>query len=133
MCKLLVVDDEEMIRVCLGAILEATGHEVVLANDGREAIEKYVKNRDKIELVVMDITMPRMDGVVAARMLKEIDPSLKIVLMSGHTERELNDTDADAFIAKPFRAYDICEIVHQTLGESPALQWEDPVAIRATG
>jgi len=133
MGKLLVVDDEEMIRVCVAAILEATGHEVVVARDGLEALELYDKGRGEIALVVMDITMPNLDGIDTARMLKEIDPSVKVILMSGHTEREMKQVCADAFISKPFRAKDLCGVVQRFLERDVALLGEGAVAMKATG
>ena len=132
MCKLLLVDDEEMIRVCVGAILEMTGHEVIFARDGQEAIDIYEKNRDQINLVVMDITMPKMDGVDAAKVMKKIDPSVKVVLMSGQTERDFNEATADAFIPKPFSARDICGVVQRILGRD-LIPSVDLAAMGATG
>ena len=69
---ILVVDDEEMVRNTLKRILEKFGYKVILAVDGVDAIEKFKENSNTISLVIMDLTMPRMDGSSAFSELKKI-------------------------------------------------------------
>jgi CheY-like chemotaxis protein len=124
MAKLLVADDEELLRVCVTAILSAAGHEVVEAKDGLEAFEKYQKMRDEIALILMDIQMPRLNGIDATRMIKAVNPNAKVILMSGYADPIPDDIKHDGFIGKPFRASDLHSLVSKFLGgESPA-PWE---------
>lgn len=115
MGTLLVVDDDEMMRECLTAILAASGHEIVSARDGVEALLIYKERRDEISLIIMDVMMPRMDGLAATKVIKAADPSAKVILMSGHSEQDPGEVQADAFIPKPFMGKDLLELVQKVL------------------
>jgi len=115
--KLLVVDDDEMVRTCVSACLEAVGYEVVQAEDGLEAIEKYTSMGCEISLVIMDVTMPKMDGVDATKKIKEINPSSKVILMSGSSERSFSGIIPDAFLSKPFGGKELYLAVRNILFE----------------
>jgi len=123
MGKLLVVDDEEMLRVCVTAILAASGHSVIEAKDGLEAYEIFQKWRGDISLIIMDIAMPRLSGIEATVMIKTLDPSVKIVLMSGYLPGIPKEAQADAFIPKPFRARELHEVVKKVLGDGRPVPW----------
>jgi two-component system cell cycle sensor histidine kinase/response regulator CckA len=105
--KILVVDDEPILRDTIQDQLEAMGYEVSTAVDGLDAVEHFRKNRDEIALVLMDLTMPRMDGHEAFRRIREIDPGARVILSSGFSEQEavyrFQDEDISAFLAKPYR------------------------------
>jgi len=124
--KLLVVDDDEMMRVCVTAILTALGYEVVEAEDGLEALRVYQARRSEISLIIMDIMMPRMDGIAAAKLIKAADPSAKVILMSGHSESDAAEAQADAFVPKPFRVKDLLEAVQKVLQDDRPLPWVTP-------
>jgi len=120
MAKVLVVDDEEMLRLCVREILNAKGHQVIEAKDGLEAFEIYQKMRIEISLVLMDVRMPRLDGFDATIKIKGIDPDAKVVLMSGHTNPIPEDVNHVDFIVKPFRARELLSVIQKVLGdESP--------------
>lgn len=106
--KVLLVDDAAFVRMSLKKILDdmALGFEYIEAGDGEDAIEKY-----KIyspDLVIMDITMPKMDGITAVGRIKEIDDNAKIIMCSsmGYQEKVLDAITAGAkdFIIKPYEA-----------------------------
>ncbi len=115
MRKILVVDDDDLVRLSVTAILAATGYEVVEAKDGLEALQLHKKLGSKIVLVIMDILMPRLDGISAAQMIKEIDPSAKVILMSGYSEQLPSDAKVDAFLPKPFRSKELLRTIQQVL------------------
>jgi len=113
LCLLLVVDDDEILRESVAAILSTLGHEIIHARDGLEALLIYKARHDKIHLVLMDIVMPKMDGITAAKAIKDAHPFAKIILMSGNPDK--TSAQADAFLSKPFRSKDLFAIVQQTL------------------
>jgi CheY-like chemotaxis protein len=79
--RILVVDDDETDRLGLAAVLRADGHEVVLARDGNEALDLYLQTH--VHVVVTDIVMPGRDGLSLISVLKELDPRVSVVAVSG--------------------------------------------------
>jgi two-component system cell cycle sensor histidine kinase/response regulator CckA len=102
----LLVDDEEAIRQVGQELLEAMGYRVLLAKDGREAVELYAKNRDDIDLVLLDIVMPHMGGADAYERMKQMNPDVKVLLLSGYSidgeAAEILKRGCNGFIQKPF-------------------------------
>jgi len=70
--------------------------------------------------------MPRMDGIAAAKLIKAADPSAKVILMSGHSESDAAEAQADAFVPKPFRVKDLLEAVQKVLQDDRPLPWVTP-------
>ncbi len=81
----LLVDDEDMLVDVGRQILEAMGYHVLVAGEGSQAVEVYQKNKDQIDLVIMDVVMPGMGGGEALGKMKEIDPQVKVLLATGYT------------------------------------------------
>jgi CheY-like chemotaxis protein len=104
--KVLLVDDEPDIRQVGKELLEAMGYEVMLAKDGEEAIEVYKKNRNEIDVVLLDMVMPNIGGGEAYDRMKEINPDIKVLLSSGYSidgeATEILERGCDGFIQKPF-------------------------------
>ncbi len=115
---ILIVDDEESIRTSLGGILEDEGYRTLFAMDGVEALETAI--REAPDLVLLDIWMPRMDGLETLRKLKELDPRLTVIMMSGHgtIETAVRSTKLGAydFIEKPLSLEKVIITVHNALG-----------------
>ncbi len=102
----LVVDDEKsVLRVC-ATMVKLCGFMALTASDGAEAVSTFMKRSDEIDLVLMDLTMPNMDGVAAMHELRRIKPDVKIILSSGFNEQELderiNGQNPSGFIRKPY-------------------------------
>jgi CheY-like chemotaxis protein len=129
MVKLLVVDDDSMLRECIVQILSSKGYLVVEAKDGVEALMEIRQSRDEISLVLMDVMMPRMDGIAATALIKLADPSMKVILMSGKMPEALEAGKADAFLCKPFQSKDLIEVVQRNL--KTHLLPDDPKAAKA--
>lgn len=114
----LVADDEPMVREFAVAALEAVGFQVVEARDGLEAVAK-VHQHPGIRLVLLDIAMPRMDGLEAFGLLREQDPDLPIVLTSGYdqdaTALSLMEQGLVQFLPKPYQMKDLHRTVAQAL------------------
>lgn len=105
---ILVVDDEEIIRGIICRTLINEGYHVIEASNGNEIVDKLKEN--KISMVISDIKMPKMDGFELLAYVKELDPDMPVLLMSGHNEFSQDDVvsaGANGFIQKPFRNTDI--------------------------
>ncbi len=104
--KILVCDDEETVRLIAKQMLESHEFSVLLASDGREAVELYQKNFQQIELVILDMTMPHMNGEDAFREMRRINKNVKVILSSGYNEQEATNRFVGkglaGFIQKPY-------------------------------
>ena len=102
----LLVDDEDIILEVSCELLETIGYRVLTAGCGKESIEIYKNNRDKIDIVVLDMVMPDINGAVVYKRLKEINPDVKVLLSSGYSidghATEILNQGCDGFIQKPF-------------------------------
>ncbi len=107
----LVVDDEEVVREVTREMLEGSGLDVLTAADGVEALEVFGEHRERIALVVLDMTMPRMDGEEAFRELRRLDPRVRVILTSGYDEQETTNRFVGerlaGFLQKPFTLQDL--------------------------
>jgi PAS domain S-box-containing protein len=116
---ILLVDDEEMIRNLGSQILKAQGYTVIVAEDGRVAIDIFLARQKEIDLVLLDLTMPNMSGLEVLERIRAIDPLVKVVLSSGYRAGEEDDSDrfseASAFLSKPYRAASLVRIVRDVL------------------
>ncbi|MBW1677148.1 MAG: response regulator [Deltaproteobacteria bacterium] len=103
----LLVDDEEVILEVGRELLEAMGYRVLLARDGKEAIEVYEKNQDDIDIVLLDMVMPNIGGGETYDRMKEINPNIKVLLSSGYSihgeASEILERGCNGFIQKPFK------------------------------
>ncbi|MBI3130979.1 MAG: PAS domain S-box protein [Acidobacteria bacterium] len=109
--RVLVVDDEEIVRELACLALEPLGLEVLLAQDGLEAVATVELHGHHLDLLLMDLTMPRMDGAEAFRIIRALHPRLPVILTSGYTEAEslrgMEGLQPEAFLQKPFRVPDL--------------------------
>ena len=117
---ILLVDDEEVIRDSVSALLEASSLQVLLACDGQEAVDIYRERGEEIDLVILDLVMPRMDGPQTVAALKRQDPGVRVLLSSGYSESGvaaelLADPCVRGFIHKPFRLRELNQAVRQAL------------------
>lgn len=106
MASVLIVDDTLFMRASIKQMLEANGHSVAgEASNGVEAIERFAAV--KPDVILMDITMPDMDGLEALRRIKEIDPSAKVVMCTAMGQQAMVakavELGAQQFIVKPFQ------------------------------
>ena len=106
MARILVVDDAEFLRVRITKMLVGNGHEVIEAENGARAVSTYQTNRP--DAVLMDITMPEMDGLAALKAIRAGDPTARVVMLTalGQESVVLEAIKAGArdFIVKPFDA-----------------------------
>ena len=109
----LVADDEAAVRLVASRLLEIFGYSVVLAKDGREALELFTKSPDDFTVILMDLTMPRMDGLEAFAEMRRVRGDIPVVLMSGYNEQDaisrFAGQELTAFVQKPFSPAELRE------------------------
>jgi signal transduction histidine kinase/FixJ family two-component response regulator len=105
MSKILIIDDEESIRVLLKLSLTSKGYDVITAEDGEKGVEVF--ERESPPLVLTDIKMPGMDGIAVLRRIKEISPETEVIVITAHGDMESAiqalQLDASDFIVKPLK------------------------------
>jgi DNA-binding NtrC family response regulator len=118
--RILVVDDEEALRMVLSSELEGEGYKVKSAADGREAISILTSN--EFDLVLLDIKMPNVDGFEVLKFSKERWPNTKIVMLTGFADLknaiESKKLGAEDFISKPYDLVDLLTTVERVLTNS---------------
>jgi CheY-like chemotaxis protein len=120
MATILVIDDDESVRRLILRILKSTGHIVLEAQDGNEAIAMLKKH--DADLIITDLVMPKKEGIATMREVHERSPGTKVIAISGGgTSRNMTFLDvaramgADAALAKPFTSRDLLEVVERLL------------------
>jgi CheY-like chemotaxis protein len=114
---ILVAEDSAATRRFVTGLLEDAGYTVLTAGDGAEALSLVRRHASAIHLVLTDIEMPRMGGLELAAAVRELFPSIGIVLMSGTHDREsLSGPGAVSFLDKPFAAGTLLEKIRTALG-----------------
>ncbi|MDZ8052225.1 MAG: response regulator [Aulosira sp. ZfuVER01] len=115
----LVVDDETSIQDVTKTLLGDYNYKAIAASNGVEAISLYTKYKDDISVVLMDIQMPSIDGLMATRVIQQINPSVKIIAISGFTSNckllEVNSIGVQAFLMKPYTLNKLLETIQSVL------------------
>jgi two-component system nitrogen regulation response regulator NtrX len=118
--KILIVDDEEPLRAVLGAELESEGYLVETAADGDEAIE-LVQSKP-VDLVLLDIKMPRVDGFEVLRFIKQRYPRIKVIMLTGYADLssaiDSKRWGAEDFISKPYDLFDLLTTIERVLSSA---------------
>jgi len=117
MAKIMIVDDEKLVRWSISSGLERDNHEVFCARSGEEAMEKA--REENFDLVITDFKMPGMNGAELLEQLKELSPDIKVVVLTAYSA-ELSmqravKLGASEYIEKPFLVDDIRELVQTVL------------------
>ena len=116
----LIVDDEDIARDTISSMFKNLGYKVYLASNGMEAIKLYQRQSDEIDLIILDIIMPQMDGQQTYMQLKQINPDLKVVICSGYSKHDiieemLSDEGVLGLIKKPPEMEQLSRIVREAL------------------
>jgi two-component system cell cycle sensor histidine kinase/response regulator CckA len=113
--RVLLVDDEETVRSVGKAMLKRLGCHVTVAEDGREALKIYQATPDYFDCVILDLTMPHMDGEECYRELRKVKANVAVVISSGYNEQDLVDRFAGkglaGFIQKPYKTAKLSEVL----------------------
>jgi hypothetical protein len=120
---ILVVDDEAPIREALVRTLSAHGYRAYTAEDGSDALALYFQRRGEISLVLTDVSMAQMDGVSLVRSLRRVDAKAKIIVSSGHLQKDmitvLSGLGVKSFLNKPYTADKLLRAVQAALKDEP--------------
>jgi signal transduction histidine kinase/FixJ family two-component response regulator len=132
--RILVVDDDAMVRTVARRLLESFGLTVVPATGGAEAIDRFIDDPDAFDAILLDLTMPDVGGVEVFRACRAIRPDVPVVLMSGYHEEEASATfegqGLAGFVQKPFTPADLAKRMRIALASTtePAVRSESTVA-----
>jgi two-component system chemotaxis response regulator CheY len=117
MAKILVVDDAEFLRVRISKMLTGDGFDVIEAENGAKAIETYKSAQP--DLVLMDITMPEMDGLTALKQIRAIDPKARVIMLTALGQEsvvlEAIKSGARDFVVKPFERDRVLAAINKLL------------------
>lgn len=116
---ILVVDDEDALRMVLSSELSSSGYEVTTASDGDEAIT-VIQNK-KFDLVLLDIKMPKVDGFEVLKFIKKNFPAIKVIMLTGFADLknaiESKKHGAEDFVSKPYDLVDLLTTIERVLSE----------------
>lgn len=111
--RILLADDEEMVRKAIGLILTFGGYSIVEAVDGEDAVNKYLEASPPFDLVLIDVDMPRLGGAEAVERIRRHDPKVKAILLSGGLH--INGIEPISFLQKPFDNQQLIGLVRDTI------------------
>lgn len=111
--RILLADDEEMVRKAIRMILAFGGYQVVEAVDGEDAVQKYSEASPPFDLVVIDLDMPRLGGEEALARIRRYDPQAKAILLSGG--HHVTGQERLTFLQKPFDNQELIGLVRETI------------------
>jgi len=110
---ILLIDDEDMVIKISEMMLKRLGYRVLKAHSGYEGLQLFEENKSKIDLIISDLEMPKMNGKEVMDKLREIDPQIKVILSSGALtnadEKNVVNKGFNGFIKKPYNMNTLCE------------------------
>ena len=123
---ILVVDDESNVLDATAGMLQHLGYTVLTSTDGAEALDALQRHRDHVSCVILDLTMPNMNGMECSRHIQSFAPGLPIIFTSGHNLRPhlatLAEAGAIATLQKPYELHELAECVRSALDSDPSLE-----------
>lgn len=120
----LIIDDEEPVREAVADILELEGVLTLAAANGYEGLSLYAENKARIDVVLLDLSMPGLSGMETLTQLHEIDPEVQVVLSSGYSEQDARrrfcETGFAGFIQKPYDIHTFISEMRRHMAPTPA-------------
>ena len=122
---ILVAEDEPTLRELFQIVLESYGYKVVVAVDGQDAVAKYTEHKDDIRLIILDMIMPKMSGLEAYKMIKNMSPEIKALVLSGYTADKIREAgllpEKIKLAAKPISQHDLLMTVRNMLDNNSSI------------
>jgi two-component system cell cycle sensor histidine kinase/response regulator CckA len=118
---ILLVDDEPFNRTLGKAILERDGYRVVLAEDGQQAVDLFRQDPALLNLVLLDLTMPGLSGGETLQLIRQLDPQIPVLILSGHSSESLTTellAQVQGFVQKPYRPSDLLAAIRSAITHS---------------
>ena len=115
---ILIADDEPMIRRLAVLVLERSGYTVLEAEDGQQAVELYEREQHRIDMVLLDLTMPNLSGQEAFRLMLRINPGVKVMFASGYAAEQISAEEQElilGFVKKPYRPDELIQAIQEAL------------------
>ena len=121
---ILLVDDEPIVRNSITEILQLKGYDVLQAENGRRALEIYKAEGSKIDLILLDMTMPVLTGMETLQRIREQDSQLPVILLSGYGEEQIDNQTMETlntrFLKKPFKVDILLQNIEEILRDRPS-------------
>ena len=111
--RILLADDEEMVRKAIRFLLAFSGYQVVEAEDGEDAVRKYIEASPPIDLVLLDLDMPRLNGLEALARIRVHNPAVRAIILSGGLHSD--HLEQTSFLQKPFDNQQLIGLVRESL------------------
>jgi len=116
---ILLVDDDKGVRDLVEELLERNGYRIITAVDGEDAVRKFKLFQDAVDMVILDVIMPKMNGKEVYNMISEISPDVRVLFISGYTADIINGNfvidDSCSFVSKPIKNNDLLRKVREVL------------------
>ncbi|MBU0514357.1 MAG: response regulator [Proteobacteria bacterium] len=120
---ILLVDDERPILEIGEEILGQYGYSILTASSGEEALEIYGREGPRIDLVILDLSMPGMGGHKCLKELRAVDPRVRVIIATGYSTQSLSgaaiESQARGFISKPYSLFGLLKMVREVLDDAP--------------
>ena len=125
---ILIADDEELLRVTVADLLRDAGYSVTIVDDGTEVMP--VIEKEKVDLVLLDLMMPKMDGMQTLSLIKKQSPQTRVIILSGYgTDDHVTEAErkgSDGFINKPFGAETLIRRIKTVLTSASKSPFHEP-------
>jgi len=115
---ILIADDDPVVRMSGRSVLESLGYRVFEASDGFEAVQAYHRHRHDVDLVILDLVMPRLGGVQAAEQIQGINPDLPIIFITSYEGQALHRNQpksSEITLSKPYSVHSLSQVIHKQL------------------
>jgi CheY-like chemotaxis protein len=112
---ILVIEDEAMVRKVTGRMLESSGYEVLEAADGMEGLAIFKEQRERISLLLLDLSMPGMSGREVLAELRRIDSDVRVLILTGYSMVDEDFVKSEMVVQKPFDQHDLAHKVRAAL------------------
>lgn len=115
---ILVADDDPVLVSGISRLLRGAGYACIHARNGEEAVARFLDHHPRIDMLMLDVFMPRLDGVSAWRRMRRVDPGVPCIIMSGGFDPDLaRRLQPDGILEKPFGAADLLVTVRDVIGD----------------